>query len=239
MKKDQNYQLSQEASERFDAIQDQMERNNVQEEENNNNIRSNIYDIGENGNASTRNNTGINQEAIENAEASQDEESKKDDSKKLEESEEFSEEENHQNHQNQNPTYCYLMGETKKNEIKQKAPKKTSRNFVNKKKFLKRINKNKYQKKYNPPISSTNQMNSMSSNPQTYTQATLIYKIRIAENKIIAIYKAINLNNIYVYEYTIGNNPNAYVDWFFPKRADAYSYIYDYIRQNMHYGWYI
>ena len=129
MKKDQNYQLSQEASERFDAIQDQMERNNVQEEENNNNIRSNIYDIGENGNASTRNNTGINQEAIENAEASQDEESKKDDSKKLEESEEFSEEENHQNHQNQNPTYCYLMGETKKNEIKQKAPKKTSRNL--------------------------------------------------------------------------------------------------------------
>ena len=37
--KDQNYQFSQEASERFEAIKNQMGGNNAQEEENDNNIR--------------------------------------------------------------------------------------------------------------------------------------------------------------------------------------------------------
>lgn len=39
-------------------------------------------------------------------------------------------------------------------------------------------------------------MNSKQNDSQTYIQATLIAKIRIAENKIIAVYKELNENNI-------------------------------------------
>ena len=64
-------------------------------------------------------------------------------------------------------------------------------------------------------------------------------KVKEENHSYKAIYKEINGNNLYVFEYTIGNNPYAYVDWFFPNRAYAYSYVYNYISQNMYYGRYI
>ncbi len=101
--------------------------------------------------------------------------------------------------------------------------------------------KTEYQKLINekksiPPDFSNNLMNSKQNDSQTYIQATLIAKIRIAENKIIAVYKELNENNIYVYEYTIGNSGDANDDWFFPNLEEAYSHVYNYLRQNMNYG---
>ena len=74
-------------------------------------------------------------------------------------------------------------------------------------------------------------INPITNESQIYIHATLFDVIKYQENKRIALYKETNGNKIYVYEYTIGRDSVSNVDWFFPNRFEADSYIYDYLRQ--------
>ena len=132
----------------------------------------------------------------------------------------------------QNPIYDYLMEGFQNSEIRSKDDKKSSKYFMSKTEYQKLIN----EKKIIPHDSSKDLINSKPNDSQTYRQATLIAKIRISENKIIAVYKELNGNNIYAYEYTIGNAGDANDDWFFPNLEEAYSHVYNYLRQNMNFG---
>ena len=79
--------------------------------------------------------------------------------------------------------------------------------------------------------SSNNMLNPIPNDSQIFIQATLFYIIGYNENKRIVLYKDINGPYIYVYEFTIGNYFDSNVDWFFQNRFEAYSYIYNYLKE--------
>ena len=225
MMKDQKNQIS--AYDKFDALQDQMEGNNIEKEKNENGLIDEMNDFEENANSNTSNSTGVNQNN-----------GKKPDSEKKEnfiEKKEYLNQKDQPNSNNKssfkqfNIGLNYLLGDYLNNETEPKEQKISSKNF----KLKTELKEQAIKEKSNPPDSSDNQMNSIPNDSQTNIPATLIDKIRISENKIIAIYKELNGNNIFVYEYTIGNysDPNAEVDWFFPNSTDAYSYVYNYLIQ--------
>ena len=233
--KNQTSHIYQKKEPNFDDVKDQMDGNNVEVHEGTIALENGLDSFESNSKVSTKNNSGVNPQLEEESKIQTNE--IKPDSEPKEEKEVFSRQENQQNqnnHQNSNSPKsknesCQIK------EIERNVSRKKYKNFMTKAEYAQLINK----QKSTIQDSSNNLMNSISNNPQTYIQANLIDTIRFAENKIIAIYKEINGNNLYVFEYTIGNNPYAYVDWFFPNRAYAYSYVYNYISQNMYYGRYI
>ena len=122
----------------------------------------------------------------------------------------------------------YLKDNEKEPQPKSDTQLNNSRNFLSKEEENSEISNESNEISNN---SSNDLMDTISNDSQMYIPFILFDVIKYQENKRIALYKETNGNKIYVYEYTIGRDSVSNVDWFFPNRFEADSYIYDYLRQ--------
>ena len=61
--------------------------------------------------------------------------------------------------------------------------------------------------------------------------AILVDIIKVDENRRLAVYQDQIEFNLYVYEFTIGDEPDENTNWFFPNRFDAYNFVYNFYRR--------
>ena len=127
----------------------------------------------------------------------------------------------------------YLKDNEKEPQPKSDTQLNNSRNFLSKEEENSEISNESNEISNN---SSNDLMDTISNDSQMYIPFILFDVIKYQENKRIALYKELNGNRIYVYEYIIWRkDSDLNVDCFFQYRFEADSYIYDYLRKK--YAW--
>ena len=215
---DKNSEINQEPILTFSEIQEQLGGNNNEEEEGNeDNIINTINNIEGNENASTENETLVNQESLRVPETNQTKETvsiQKIESTpikdvNLENSKNFTEKKNFSGTKNEPNQFTYFLQDNSNHQ-----------NLMNEV-----INIPLIKFRNSPSQPQNNLVHPILNFSQCHIATILIDIIRLGRNKIIAIYKELNGNRIFFYEFVVPNDTYSNTHCFFPNRASNVNFV--------------